>query len=103
MAAAAAGLRGYAEFTSAFLDLGDRLLAEGPRLDAAFYYRAAKLSQSLATSVRPRPGDASSSWSPRSYRIVPSTRSEAEQARRCARRSLDAANSLYESQGSARE
>jgi hypothetical protein len=41
LAAAAAGVRGYADFTSAFLDLGDRLLAEGRRLDA-FCYRAAE-------------------------------------------------------------
>jgi pimeloyl-ACP methyl ester carboxylesterase len=34
--------RGYAELTSAFLALGDRLLTEGRRLDAAFCYRAAE-------------------------------------------------------------
>ena len=42
VAAAAASVRGYADFTSAFLDLGDRLLVEGRRLDAAFCYRAAE-------------------------------------------------------------
>jgi hypothetical protein len=42
VAAAAAGARGYPELTSAFLDLGDRLLTQGRRLDAAFCYRAAE-------------------------------------------------------------
>jgi len=42
VAAAAARVRGYADFTGAFLDLGDRLLAEGRPLDAAFCYRAAE-------------------------------------------------------------
>jgi pimeloyl-ACP methyl ester carboxylesterase len=42
VAAAAAGAGGYPELTSAFLDLGDRLLTEGRRLDAAFCYRAAE-------------------------------------------------------------
>jgi hypothetical protein len=42
VAAAAARVRGYANFTGTFLDLGDRLLAEGRRLDAAFCNRAAE-------------------------------------------------------------
>jgi pimeloyl-ACP methyl ester carboxylesterase len=40
VAAIAPRIHGYADFTSAFLELGDRLLAEGRRLDAAFCYRA---------------------------------------------------------------
>jgi hypothetical protein len=42
VAAAAARARDYPELTSAFLDLGDRLLAQGRNLDAAFCYRAAE-------------------------------------------------------------
>jgi len=34
--------RGYPELTSAFLDLGDQLLTQGRKLDAAFCYRAAE-------------------------------------------------------------
>ncbi len=40
VAAIALHIHGYADFTSAFLELGDRLLAEGRRLDAASCYRA---------------------------------------------------------------
>ena len=42
VATVATSVRGYADFTIAFLELGDRLLAEGRRLDAAFCYRAAE-------------------------------------------------------------
>jgi hypothetical protein len=42
VAAAAARARGYADLTSAFLDLADRLLSEERRLDAALCYRAAE-------------------------------------------------------------
>jgi len=38
----AAAARGYPEWTSGFLALGDRLLAQDRRLDAAFCYRAAE-------------------------------------------------------------
>lgn len=41
VAAAAARVRGYADFTAAFLELAERLQAEGRELDAAFAYRAA--------------------------------------------------------------
>jgi pimeloyl-ACP methyl ester carboxylesterase len=41
VAEAAAGVRGYADFTAAFLELAERLLAEGRELDAALSYRAA--------------------------------------------------------------
>jgi hypothetical protein len=41
VAAAAAHARDYADLTSAFLHLADRLLSEERRLDAAFCYRAA--------------------------------------------------------------
>jgi len=42
VASIASHIYGYADFTSAFLELGDRLLTEGRRLDAAFCYRAAE-------------------------------------------------------------
>jgi pimeloyl-ACP methyl ester carboxylesterase len=42
VAEVARGIRGYAELTTAFLDLGDRLLAQERKLDAAFCYRAAE-------------------------------------------------------------
>jgi hypothetical protein len=42
VAAIAPRIHGYADFTSAFLELGERLLAAGRRLDAAFCYRAAE-------------------------------------------------------------
>jgi hypothetical protein len=42
VAAAAAHRNGYADLTRAFLELGDQLLAQDRRLDAAFCYRAAE-------------------------------------------------------------
>jgi pimeloyl-ACP methyl ester carboxylesterase len=42
VAEAARGVRDYPGLTTAFLALGDRLLAQGRRLDAAFSYRAAE-------------------------------------------------------------
>lgn len=42
VAETAAQVHGYAEFTAAFLTLGDRLLTDGRRLDAALCYRAAE-------------------------------------------------------------
>lgn len=59
----ASRVRGYADLTTAFLALADRLLAEGRRLDAALCYRAAEFFSHPATGAGRVRGAGSSTWS----------------------------------------